>query len=131
MNFIPCRTEIENDAPILRFKTGEILPLDQRRVKGFAKERELVFGVRPEHFSPHEPGAFVRPGCATVTAHVEIVQPTGSRTFVQFPFGGTTVTAELPAHKVERPGTVTELLIDLTRTILIEPESERVIADAI
>jgi multiple sugar transport system ATP-binding protein len=132
MNFIPCRTEIENDAPILRFKTGETLPLDQRRVKGFAeKERELVFGVRPEHFSPHEPGAFVRPGCATVTAHVEIVQPNGSRTFVQFPFGGTTVTAELPAHKVERPGTVTELLIDLTRTILIEPESGRVIADAI
>jgi multiple sugar transport system ATP-binding protein len=132
MNFIPCRTEIENDAPILRFKTGETLPLDQRRVKGFAeKERELVFGVRPEHFSPHDPGAFVRPGCARVTAHVEIVQPTGSRTFVQFPFGGTTVTAELPAHKVERPGTITELLIDLTRTILIEPESGRVIADAI
>jgi multiple sugar transport system ATP-binding protein len=132
MNFIPCRAVNEDGTAILRFETGETLPLDPRRVQGFAaKGRDLVLGVRPEHFSPQEMGVSPRPGCAPVTARVEIVQPTGSRTFVQFPFGGTTVTAELPAHKVDRPGTTTELLIDLSRTILIESNSGRVISHAI
>ena len=59
------------------------------------------------------------------TARIELVQPTGTRTFVQFPFAGVDVTAELPAHAVERPGAVIELLIDLGRSILIDPATDR------
>jgi len=41
------------------------------------------------------------------------------------------VTAELPAHSVERSGTTAQIVIDMTRTILIEPQSERVLSDGI
>jgi multiple sugar transport system ATP-binding protein len=132
MNFIPCRPAVKNGVPVLQFKTGETLPLEPHRAIELGPEQgELLFGVRPEHFDPRDASASTRANCASVRAVVEIVQPTGSRTFVQFRFGGTTVTAELPAHMVERPGTATELLIDMSRTILIESESGRVISHAI
>jgi hypothetical protein len=46
---------------------------------------------------------------------------------VQFPLGGVDVTAELPAHSVERPGTTIEILVDMARSILIDPKTERVL----
>jgi hypothetical protein len=70
-------------------------------------------------------------GVTMMSEGLELVQPTGARTFVQFPFGGVDVTAELPAHSVERSGTTAQIVIDMTRTILIEPQSERVLSDGI
>ncbi len=133
MNFIPCRLAPEDGELNLVFKGDERLPLDRRRANGLAssQSRDLVFGVRPEHFGPFAAGASLRPGQALLTVDVELVQPTGARTFVQFPFGGVNVTAELPAHSVERPGTTAQILIDMTRTILIEPQSERVLSGVI
>jgi multiple sugar transport system ATP-binding protein len=58
------------------------------------------------------------------------VQPTGTRTYVQVRFGGVDVTAELPAHSIERPGEPVELVVDMGRAILIDPESGRVLPHA-
>jgi multiple sugar transport system ATP-binding protein len=130
MNFIPCRVAHENGTLALAFEGGERLPLDRRRRSALMEGRGLVFGVRPEHFGPFEAGAALRLGQALLTVQVELVQPTGARTFVQFPFGGIQVTAELPAHSVERPGTTARLTIDMSRAILIEPENGRVLPNA-
>src|SRR5262249_37415673 len=119
MNFIPCRLTPEDGDLTLAFKGGERLRLDHRRASNLAtsRGRDLIFGVRPEHFGPFATGASLRPGQALLTVTVELVQPTGARTFVQFPFGGVDVTAELPAHSFERSGTTAQILIDMTRTI--------------
>jgi multiple sugar transport system ATP-binding protein len=61
---------------------------------------------------------------------VDLVQPTGTRTYVQVRFGGVDVTAELPAHSVERAGTPVDLVVDMARAILIDPESGRVLPAA-
>jgi multiple sugar transport system ATP-binding protein len=129
MNFIPCRLERENGELRLRFSDGAILPVDHARRAALAsyEDRELVLGVRPEHMSRHEVGAPLRDSQGSVTARIELVQPTGTRTLVQFPFGGVEITAELPAHSVERPGTTIQILIDTARSILIEPVTERVL----
>ena len=130
MNFIPCRLAREDGELRLRFSDGAALPLDQPRRAALAsyEDRELVLGVRPEHMSRHEAGAPLRAGHGLVTARIELVQPTGTRTFVQFAFGGVDVTAELPAHSVERPGATIQILIDMPRSILIEPATERVLS---
>ena len=68
-----------------------------------------------------------RPGQEPLSVTIDLVQPTGTRVHVQFRLGGTEVTAELAAHDVERPGAHIELLADMSRAILIDPESERVL----
>jgi multiple sugar transport system ATP-binding protein len=122
MNFIPCRLEGER----LYFAGGETLALDGGRPAAPTglNGRELLFGVRPEHLSRDGSG---RPGLVPITAHIDLVQPTGTRTFVQFRFGGVEVTAELPAHTVERPGETIRLAVDMPRTILIDPSTDLVI----
>ena len=68
-----------------------------------------------------------RPGLADISATVELVQPTGSRTYAEFKLGGVTVVAELEAHDVQRAGEQIELSVDMNRTVLIDPETEQVI----
>jgi multiple sugar transport system ATP-binding protein len=62
-----------------------------------------------------------------VSAKVELVQPTGSRSYITFPLGGTSVVAELDPHDVHRPGEAIELDFNMNRAILIDPNTERVI----
>ena len=58
---------------------------------------------------------------------IDLVQPTGTRTHAQFRLAETDVTVELPSHTVERPGTAIDLLVDMSRIILIDPQTERTI----
>jgi len=88
--------------------------------------RPVILGVRPEHLARQRPGEQRRPGQESLTVTVDLVQPTGTRIYVQFRLAGTEVTAELAAHDVEQPGTRLELLVDTGRAILIDPETDRV-----
>ena len=89
--------------------------------------QELKFGVRPEHIEKALNGA-VRPGLAPLPVVIDLVQPTGSRTYGTFLLGGIEVVAELEVHDVERPGDQVTLHFDMNRVVLIDPESEAVIS---
>jgi multiple sugar transport system ATP-binding protein len=123
MNFIPCRVE---DAA-LYFADGRSLPLPPAKTAHLSqwRGRQMTLGIRPEHFS--RAGGPARSGQVPLRVTVELVQPTGTRTFATFRLGEAEVSAELPAHTVEAPGTELDLLADLDRAILIDPESERVV----
>ena len=58
---------------------------------------------------------------------IDLVQPTGTRTFAQFKLGGAEVTVELPSHTVDKPGTAMELLVDMSRAIFIDPKTDKVL----
>ncbi len=132
MNFIPCKVASDDRGVRLTFKAGQELLLDRRQFHWLTSlaGREVIFGVRPEHFSPLAVGVPSRPLQIQIEANIELVQPTGTRTYVQFPFAGVDVTAEVPAHNVEQPGTVVQVLIDTSRTIIIDSESGRVLSAA-
>ena len=87
-------------------------------------DKEVILGIRPEHLSRR---GIAREGLANADALVELVQPTGSRTFAEFKLGGATIVAELEAHDVQRAGERLELSIDMNRAILIDPTTEKVI----
>jgi multiple sugar transport system ATP-binding protein len=132
MNFIPCRLLRQDDGMKLLFAGGTLLRLHQPPGALSGHEgRDVVFGVRPEHMSRLEAKAAPRAGHESISACIELVQPTGTRTFVQFPFGGVQVTAELPAHSVERPGVAIQILVDMSRSILIDPVTERVLSTGV
>ena len=67
----------------------------------------------------------MRPGLLAHSAVIELVQPTGSRTYATFQLGGAEVVAELQAHDVSQPGESIELAIDMNRVVLIDPATEK------
>jgi multiple sugar transport system ATP-binding protein len=46
---------------------------------------------------------------------------------VTMPLGGASIVAEFDAHDVSRPGEKTHIDIDMTRAVIIDPETEKVI----
>ncbi len=131
MNFIPCRYARDQKSGRITFSDGRSLPVPnaQSEFLDTLGTKELIFGVRPEHMTRLD-GATLRPGQARLTATIDLVQPTGTRTFAQFKLGGAEATVELPSHAVERPGTNVELLVDMPRAIFIDPRTDKVLRPA-
>ena len=84
------------------------------------------FGRSPGAYSTQRDRA-TRHG--TCSWDIELVQPTGSRTFVEFKLGDSTTVAELQAHDVQRSGERIAVDVDMNRVILIDPTIEQVIAN--
>ena len=126
MNFL--RATLEGSGQALAVRCGEAcLKIPPARADGLAARagQEVVFGVRPEHISrAHGPA---RAGLAPLDVTIDLIQPTGSRTYATFLLAGTEVMAELQAHDVERPGERLQLHVDMNRAVLIDPDTELVL----
>jgi multiple sugar transport system ATP-binding protein len=84
--------------------------------------------VRPEHISsPH--GAEKRDH-PRVTLPVDLIQPTGTRTYVTCRLGGQPVIAELQSQDIDSGAGTIDVAIDLTRANLIDTESGKVVPPA-
>jgi multiple sugar transport system ATP-binding protein len=104
---------------------GVTLPVPKGRCPAeMAEGWEVILGVRPEHAGRAGAGAAVD-GTARVPAVIELVQPTGSRTYATFRLAGEAMVAELEAHDVSRPGERVAIDIDLRRASLFDPQSGR------
>jgi multiple sugar transport system ATP-binding protein len=68
-----------------------------------------------------------REGFVRTEAMIELIQPTGSRSYATFRLGGEPVVAELQAHDVSRPGEKIAIDINLRRASLFDARSERAI----
>jgi multiple sugar transport system ATP-binding protein len=86
----------------------------------------VILGVRPEHMS-RAIGAVPDPGVARLDAAIELLQPTGSRTYATFRLGGIPVMAELEAHDVSRAGERISIDVNLNRASIFSAETERAI----
>jgi multiple sugar transport system ATP-binding protein len=119
MNFIPATTT----------ETGVTLNdgtrLDMPGRSGLKPGQAVVLGLRPQYIAMA--GQSLAKGHARVPVTIELVQPTGSRVQATMPLGGASIIAELAAHDVSRPGERTEIDIDMTRAVIIDPQSEQVI----
>jgi multiple sugar transport system ATP-binding protein len=126
MNFIPATLVNGQGGLGLKFSGDTTLALPSNRFQHAAAYvgKEVMLGVRPEHMSRR---SGERAGLANTDVVVELIQPTGSRTFAEFKLGGVMVMAELEAYDVQRAGERLELAIDMNRVILIDPTTENVI----
>jgi multiple sugar transport system ATP-binding protein len=128
MNFVPAKLAATPGGIELTLNDGTALALaqDRRERYGAAIGRDVVLGIRPEHMARSRDGAMLA-GHVRTTAVVDLIQPTGSRTYITFPLGGTAVMAEVGAHEVQRPGETIAVDLDLNRAVLIDPQTNRVI----
>ncbi|MDQ0395519.1 ABC transporter ATP-binding protein [Labrys monachus] len=127
MGFVPgvlARGEA-GDAVAFREGAPARLPLPPGRVPaGIADATPLLLGIRPEHVS-RAAGEAPAPGIARIDAEIELLQPTGSRSFATFRLAGVPVLAELRAHDVSRAGERIALDIDLGRISLFDAGTEK------
>jgi multiple sugar transport system ATP-binding protein len=128
MNFINGRLAREGGGLAVSLEDGASLPVPPARASRLADRRDpkVVLGLRPEHINRAHPGDS-RSGLARHTATIELLQPTGSRTYVTFKLGGTDVVAELQAHDVTQINQQIDLSIDMNRAVLIDPATEKVL----
>ena len=119
MNFIPA-TLTDNGVTLA---DGTTLALPGRG--GLKAGLPVVLGLRPQYIAMA--GARLAAGHVRVPVTIELVQPTGSRVQATMPLGGTSIIAELAAHDVSRPGERAEIDIDMTRAIIIDPRTEKVL----
>jgi multiple sugar transport system ATP-binding protein len=128
MSFVPAVLSRSSSGDVVRLREGgAVLPLPRGRQLNGAKDGdEVILGVRPEHMS-RAVGASPDPGLARIDAEIELLQPTGSRTFATFRLGGKAVLAELQAHDVRQPGDRIPIDINLNRASLFDAGTERAI----
>jgi multiple sugar transport system ATP-binding protein len=125
MSFVPARLERDGAAAALALEGGTRLALPPGRVPaGVAPGTALLLGLRPEHVSRAGSGPS-EPGIVRIEAPIELIQPTGSRSYATFRLGATPVLAELQAHDVSRPGEVVPLALHLARASLFDAATER------
>jgi len=98
------------------------LPAEESRRYEAHVGKPVVFAIRPQHID--------RAGSANaahIKSAIDLVQPTGARTYVTFAIGKEPVMAELDAHDAGKPGDAIAIAFDLSHFILIEPESGKVL----
>ena len=122
MNFVPV--ELSPDGAMLTLEDGSRLP-SERGGFSTSSSGKLILGIRPSHIAPAREAP--RPGHARRVVRVDLIQPTGARSFVTFTLGRTPVTAEVGAHDVAAVGEDMALDFDLARAVLIDPATGRIV----
>ena len=92
----------------------------RRRRPVAANGAEIILGLRPEHVGRAGAGPAAE-GYARIEAAIELVQPTGSRSYATFRLADQPVMAELQAHDVSRPGERMCVDINLRHATLFDP----------
>jgi multiple sugar transport system ATP-binding protein len=128
INLIPATLVRRDKAVAVQLESGEVLELPDARagdLEGYI-ESAITFAIRPQHLSRAGRGT-APSGSARVTATADLIQPTGTRTYVTSRIGGVPVTAELDAHDVHEQGIALDYAIDMSRCLLIDPATDKVI----
>jgi multiple sugar transport system ATP-binding protein len=86
----------------------------------------VILRLRPEHLG-RASAAAPRAGHVRIPAAIDLVQPTGSRTYITILLGGVPVTAEVEPHEVGQAGEAIEIELDMNKAVLIDPATDKVI----
>ena len=126
MNFLPGALQRSPSGDAVRLRDdGTSLALPRGRVaNGAADGASVILGLRPEHMG-RALGAAPPDGSARIEAEIELLQPTGSRSYATFRIAGEPVIAELQAHDVSRPGEKIQIDLNLRRASLFDAATEK------
>ena len=120
MNFIKGKLErTAGGAGVRLGNSGPILTLPRGRDLGAGEGADVILGFRPEHVrrATVDP---VADGEARVDSVIELLQPTGSRTFATVRLAGQPAIAELQTQDVSRAGERIQVDINLRRAVLFD-----------
>ena len=123
MNFLKGELVSGENGATVKLDGGDVtVALPKDRVFKIAGPTAVILGIRPEHVGragAPEP----RPGHTRLDTRVELIQPTGPRTYVTVRCAGQPLVAELQAHDVSTVEAPIALDIDLRRLSLFDATS--------
>jgi multiple sugar transport system ATP-binding protein len=90
--------------------------------------QQVVAGLRPETISLARPDMAAGPLQCFVEAEVVVIEPTGADTLVVANLAGQELTARLEPQVVLSPGQRARFLVDLSKLVCFDAETERLIA---
>jgi multiple sugar transport system ATP-binding protein len=125
MNFIPGELYNSGSGLAVRLDDGKSLALPRQGAPASPTGQKVILGLRPEHLG-RAPAAPPRPGHVRIPAAIDLVQPTGSRTYITILLGGIPVTAEVEPHEVGQAGEGIEIELDMNKAVLIDPATNKV-----
>jgi multiple sugar transport system ATP-binding protein len=128
INLIPAEVIVTGKHAAVKLDTEEVLKLPDGRASSLAvaNGRRILLGLRPQHLARAGSGALPA-GQARIKAVSDLIQPTGTRTYVTSRMGNVSVTAELGAQDVQTQGATINYALDMNRCVLIDPQTDRVI----
>ena len=130
MNFINAEITSSAGVPSVSFPLGDgntaNLPL-HNGVAQRATDKKVVLGIRPEHLSRQSANTTGKAGFATMSAPVEVVEPTGAETMAVLKFGDREVVGRFSPDEAPKMGEVMPLAVDMTRACLFDPGTQRLI----
>jgi multiple sugar transport system ATP-binding protein len=92
---------------------------------------KVVLGVRPEHlFRDHPNLKAQKPALASLTAPVEVVEPTGAETIAILKIGDREIVGRFDPDRAPRLGEMLPLGIDMSHACLFDPVTQALIPQA-
>ena len=123
MNFVKGKLERTNGrAEVKLADGGPTLTLPQGCDSGARDGLDVILGFRPEHVRRAAADAAVD-GHARVESEIELVQPTGSRSYATFSIAGQPAIAELQTQDVSHVGERILFDINLRRAVLFNADT--------
>src|SRR3712207_5424008 len=114
MSFLPGTLALSDGGDAIRLGDTRVPISPNRKLNGAVDGQAVLLGLRPEHLTRAQ-GAAPAEGCFRCDATIELIQPTGSRSYATFRLAGAAVMAELQAHDVSRPGEHIQIDINMMR----------------
>ena len=127
MNFAPCHLTKTAGGLAVRLTDDIALAVPKDRESRYAPfaDKDMVFGIRPEHVTerrPHANGAH-----QDIDANVDVLEPMGIDTMVFFSLGPTEVCARAEPAAVSDVGENMGFTVNMDKMHLIDPSTDAVV----
>jgi multiple sugar transport system ATP-binding protein len=93
-----------------------------------ATGQAVIAGIRAEAVTLAGPAVMATPLQRSFEARVEVIEPTGADTLVVLNLGGQEFTARLEPDVQLRPGQTARFLVDLSKLVCFDPQTEALLA---
>lgn len=127
MNFLPCR--LVEGVKELSIKLDEtlMLPVPADRASRYRDHinKELIFGLRPEHLTESRP--YADKASVEFETKIDVVEPMGMDSVVFFTINDVEICARVDLTNIPRPGETVRLMANMNHMHLIDLETDEVL----
>lgn len=123
INFIPGDVVASGSSYALKVSDGEAIALPHSAAQW---PKSVLLGIRPQYFGRAD--AASKADDVRIARVIDLVQPTGSRTYITVRIGGVDVIAETDSTETGRVGDVIDLSFALTHAVFFDPATGRALS---